>query len=315
MTRTGSPKEAGWIKDRAANLPQAKLGLLTSRHFLDSMSGEVVFSRSFADSGGVQVTHHLNMPGRYKIDGLQDHAIAVQGSPRVHHVADIDEHHHLGWAGRGMSWIKPAGTPIAWRWEAPTEVVNIWIASATWSNAVEASVGCDGSRVELVPRFASKDLFIEQVAFALRDEAAAGGPYGRLLRDGLVAALIAYLARLTFGRNEPVPAKGGLSGWRLRIVLEYLNENLAEDVSLAELANLANLSHRHFCTAFRRSVGLPPHRYVVERRIARSKELLADPALSITDVALAVGFGSGPHFATMFKKLVGTTPRAYRGGL
>lgn len=293
-------------------MSERKAGFLTSRRFLDSMSGEVVFSHSFADVAGVHVTHHLNMPGEYKVDGLEAHAIAVQCSPRVHHVADIDERHHLGWAGRGMSWIKPAGTPIDWRWEAPTEVINIWIAADAWSAAVEAAVG---HGVELAPRFVGADSFLEQVAFALRDEAAARGPFGRLLRDGLVAALIAHLARQGQGRGRPAPAKGGLSGWRLRIVLEYLDENLAEDVSLAELAGLAGLSHRHFCTAFRRSVGVPPHRHLVERRIARSKELLADPALSVTDVAMAVGFGSGTHFATMFRKLAGTTPRAYRAAL
>jgi AraC family transcriptional regulator len=85
-------------------------------------------------------------------------------------------------------------------------------------------------------------------------------------------------------------------------------------VSLADLAAVAGLSPNQFCTAFRITMGEPPHRWLVRRRIERARDLLADPRLTITDVALSVGFGSSAQIATAFRKNVGATPSAYRRG-
>lgn len=147
----------------------------------------------------------------------------------------------------------------------------------------------------------------------LRAEVEAGAPHGALYADGTILQVAALLRGLLLGAADPrASACGGLSPWRERRVVEYLEARLAEDMSLAELAAVAGLSPNHFCTAFRITMGEPPHRWLVRRRIERARDLLADPRLSVTDVALAVGFGSSAHFATAFRKIVGTTPSAYR---
>lgn len=107
-------------------------------------------------------------------------------------------------------------------------------------------------------------------------------------------------------------AKGGLSPWQVRRVSEYMEARIGGEVSLAELAALVGLSANHFCTAFRQSTGLPPHRYLAKLRIERAKTMLIDPRLSITDIALATGFGSSAYFATAFRKEVGATPSSWR---
>ena len=99
--------------------------------------------------------------------------------------------------------------------------------------------------------------------------------------------------------------RGGLPLARLRRVLEYVEAHLGEDTSLRQLAELARLSPDHFATLFRQSIGLPPHRYVLERRIARAKELLAGDQLSLAEIGYALGYTSQPHFITMFRKLTG----------
>lgn len=105
---------------------------------------------------------------------------------------------------------------------------------------------------------------------------------------------------------------GGLAPWQVRRVVEYLEAHLADDIQLASPAELVGLSPSHFCTAFRLGIAEPPHRYLLRRRIERAQELLADPRLSVTDVALAVGFSSSSHFATAFRQHAGMPPRAYR---
>jgi transcriptional regulator GlxA family with amidase domain len=71
----------------------------------------------------------------------------------------------------------------------------------------------------------------------------------------------------------------------------------------------------HFARAFRTSVGMPPHRYLVERRVARARELLASTNMPLAEIALAAGFSDQSHFARRFREHVGTTPRAYRWNL
>ena len=140
------------------------------------------------------------------------------------------------------------------------------------------------------------------------------GYFGRLYAETLGSTLIFELARRYAGalppRSEAV--RGGLAGWQLKRVCDYLEANLAEDVSLAELAAIARLSAQHFCRAFQRSTGLPPHRYHLQRRIERAKAMLCGGGLRVTDVALAVGFGGSSQFATAFKRATGVPPREYR---
>lgn len=109
--------------------------------------------------------------------------------------------------------------------------------------------------------------------------------------------------------------RGGLPPARLRRVLDHIEADPGGDTGLRRLAGIAGLSPSHFATAFRRSTGLPPHRYVLERRVERARELLlADPRLPLAEVAYALGFPSQAHFTTVFRRLVGATPGAYRKG-
>jgi AraC family transcriptional regulator len=88
--------------------------------------------------------------------------------------------------------------------------------------------------------------------------------------------------------------------------------HLGEEMSLRQLADLVRLSPDHFAALFRQSVGLPPHRYVLERRVARAKHLLAAGELPLAEIGYALGYTSQAHFGTMFRKQTGLTPGAFR---
>lgn len=106
--------------------------------------------------------------------------------------------------------------------------------------------------------------------------------------------------------------RGGLAPTRLRRVLNHIAANLGGDTSLHRLAERAGLSPYHFAIAFRQSTGLPPHQYVLHQRVERAKELLTNPQLSLAEIGYAAGFASQAHFTTVFRRLVGSTPAAYR---
>jgi AraC-like DNA-binding protein len=128
-----------------------------------------------------------------------------------------------------------------------------------------------------------------------------------------VLGLHAPVSARLFQRRSPTPDhRGGLPCARLRSVLAYIETHLAEVLRLEDLAALARLSTDHFAVQFRQSTGSPPHRYVVQRRIERSKTLVAETELSLAEIGYALGFAHQAHFTTTFRKLVGVTPGTYR---
>jgi AraC-like DNA-binding protein len=105
---------------------------------------------------------------------------------------------------------------------------------------------------------------------------------------------------------------GGLTPGALRRVVEHIEANLGERIDIRELASFACLSECHFSRAFRQSVGMPPHRYVVSRRVAVGAALIERTERSMTDVAHSIGFSDHSHFTRTFGRMTGETPSAYR---
>jgi AraC family transcriptional regulator len=106
--------------------------------------------------------------------------------------------------------------------------------------------------------------------------------------------------------------RGGLPVWRQKHVAEFIEEHLAEEISLAVLAELADLSLYHFARAFTQSFGVPPHRYHMTRRMDRARSLLQMPALSVTQIGIQIGFRETSSFTRAFRRFTGLTPTEYR---
>jgi AraC family transcriptional regulator len=134
--------------------------------------------------------------------------------------------------------------------------------------------------------------------------------------EALGIALAHELARMNDGGAALAEdLRGGLPGWQQKKLTQYIEEHLAEEVSLASLAGLVQLSPYHFARAFKQSFGVPPHRYLTDRRIERAKSLLAQRQLSVTEIALDVGFSETSSFTAAFRKSTGETPTDYRRSL
>ena len=96
--------------------------------------------------------------------------------------------------------------------------------------------------------------------------------------------------------------------------MEFIDHQLAEAISLGQLAALCALSEYHFARMFRESFGLPPHQYVLGRRLSRARELLRSTSQPLGEIALACGFASASHFTNRFRQALGGTPGEYRQG-
>lgn len=145
----------------------------------------------------------------------------------------------------------------------------------------------------------------------LWDEAGESTRTSRLVAD---AALLTLWAELLREARLPLAAatRGGLATWQTQRCIDYLEAHLAEDVGIEQLAALVGLSPFHFARAFKRSTGMPPHRFQTRRRIARAKTLLASPGASVTSTALAVGYDSSQALARAFRSEVGCSPSEYQ---
>jgi len=117
-----------------------------------------------------------------------------------------------------------------------------------------------------------------------------------------------------FAAAEIQQQTGTLHPCRLRRVTEYIQQNLDKDLTLAELAAVVHMSPYHFARLFKGSTGVPPHRFVIRQRIARASVFLATQELSIAQISRMVGFRTPSHFTTVFRRVLGITPGAYRTG-
>jgi AraC family transcriptional regulator len=163
------------------------------------------------------------------------------------------------------------------------------------------------------PRLFFFDQAVWGTALKLKAEIGNSDPSSRQYAEALSLVLVHELIRLERKASAAVrPLRGGLPAWQQKRVMEFIEEHLAEDVSLAVLAELADLSLFHFARAFTQSFGVPPHRYHMARRMDRARSLLQQPVLSVTEIGIQIGFRETSSFTRAFRRFAGLTPTEYR---
>jgi AraC family transcriptional regulator len=170
----------------------------------------------------------------------------------------------------------------------------------------------DESKTAFLPRIYFDDSVVWETASKLKN-AIEGHDRSMLYLEALSGVLRHELSRIHHDvARVPVVNRGGLASWQKRVMVCYIEEHLGEQISLAKLAALAQLSQHHFCRAFKQSLGVPPHQYQVQRRMDLAKLLLANRNNSITDIALSLGYAQISSFSSAFRKTTGWTPTVYR---
>jgi AraC family transcriptional regulator len=163
------------------------------------------------------------------------------------------------------------------------------------------------------PRLFFFDQAVWDTALKLKAEVGNSDPRSRQYAEALSLVLIHELIRLERTTSAAArPLRGGLPAWQQKRIVEFIEEHIAEEISLAALADLADLSLYHFARAFKQSFGAPPHRYHMARRMDRARRLLQGPALSVTQIGIQLGFRETSSFTRAFRKFTGLTPTEYR---
>lgn len=233
------------------------------------------------------------------------HVIDMHLGDPVQASCRVDGRERRGLLTHGLFAVMPAGAQSQWMMTRPAHALIVRLTPELLDQTADA-MGLPPRTAELVPTSHVRDPQIERLGWILQaehDDAYASGP---LFVDCLAQALAVRLLGLQ-GRGAP-PAARALPGWRLRNVLDYIEAHLDKSLSLAELATVAGFSTSHFKALFKQTVGVPVHRYVLERRVERARTLLVDGTRTMTEIALEAGFSHQSHMARCMRRVLGVSP-------
>ncbi len=211
----------------------------------------------------------------------------------------------------GYANVTPAFDSFFATWGDARPQADVIALSESSVRRILVGAGMD-PEARLRPTFGVRDKIVRQIA----DACAAGieeyGNANRLFADGLALSLVTHLFHAYSDIAAPAISKGGLTPRDTRRVLGYIRDHLQDDISLEELAATVDLSTHYFTEAFRKAVGIPPYRCVLQQRVERAKDLLLRSDMTVLSVSEQSGFSSQTQFTTMFRKIVVVTPSKFR---
>jgi AraC family transcriptional regulator len=240
---------------------------------------------------------------------LQDVVLVQQGSP-----VTVEFKEGPDFVPRrilpGHVSLRPSRTCTAARCQQSAELLLMALEPGFLSRVCQEAESMDG--LDLTLQFGIEDRFVEGVCLALRDEVRRGGTSGRLYSESLAAGLALHLAtRYTRQGERFLSTKDRLPPRKVRMAIEYIQERLAQDLALKDIAAAVNSSPFHFARLFKRATGLSPHQYVIRQRVERARQLLLRDCAPLASIAEQVGFYDQSHLTLHFKRVCGLTPKAF----
>ena len=265
-----------------------------------------------AGNGNLFAAIWSHAPVVAEVTGLTQHAIALHlgGCTLVEKWCDG---RLLGHRSRiGSVTLVPALLSSTWVLAGHSRVAHLYVDP---ERLALAAASADGPLCAPLLRdfYAEADAVLASLVRLVLAQAQAG-TLDELAHDEVMSMLFRHLLR-THAVDRPLaatPTRVSLTAAVLRQLFEHIEERLADELRLGELAAVARLSDDHFLRAFKLAVGQTPHQYVLDRRITRAQQLLERSTLPIAAAARATGFRGASHFSAVFRRHVGTSPRAWR---
>jgi AraC family transcriptional regulator len=214
----------------------------------------------------------------------------------------------------GAISLVPAGCPHQVRSSGCKDELHICLDPELVARVAAEAFSLDSAQLT-VPPLDGLDLPDLRAAMgAVGVELTTGATGGWLAAESLANVLVVHLIRHLLSPRRPERGPdGAMPRGRLRAVVEYIEEYIAAGLTLEQMAAVARLSPYHFARQFKTAIGLPPHQYVIMRRVERAKHLLQSGTdLSLAEVAARAGFSDQSRFSGHFKRLVGVTPGQFR---
>lgn len=212
----------------------------------------------------------------------------------------------------GSVSVIPAGRSVRWLWSGSKDTLHVYLDPELVGQVAAEAFGLDPAAVT-IPLINDLDHAGLRAALSAVDaELTAGSSGGRLAAESLANVLAVHLVRQVRAPAGPVSGGvGRLPRAKLRAVVDFVEGHLHDRLTLGQLAAVARLSPYHFARQFKAAAGLPPHRYVIARRVERAKQFLRRGDLPLADVAASAGFSDQSQFCHHFRRVAGVTPRQF----
>lgn len=277
---------------------------------MESLRVQTPYSNLKASWDGITVEYSQMPPGEGDVS-LTKNIVSVAFTPQKRTTWRVDGRSKTTSLLPGSVFLYSSCDFVWSRWEQPTECVHMAVDPKLLKQvAAESSLS---GNVEIDYRVMFADPTILHVAQLFKAEILNGGLAGKLYTESLANVLAVHLLRNYSGLLiKPALPNETINDFKLNQVKDLIENKLAEELTIADMAAVVHLSQFHFARAFKTATGQPPYAYLTQRRIERSKMLLSVTKLSIAEVAKRVGFSNQSHFAAQFRKATGTTPKIYR---
>ena len=254
-------------------------------------------------------------PGRLPTATSAAHKLLVplQDAPlRVSTVRD-GVRHELS-LGRGDIALTPAGVASAWSWEMPVRVLRLWIDPMTLRDFVSGELRTLVTGTTIAERVTIHDPELSRAARRLGDAARAGEVGSDVLFDARARIFLVTLVR-NHALRDAAALDARLDPERYRRLTAFIDDHLEGRIAVGELAAHVGLSETGLARALKAATGATASALILRTRLVRARELMADPARSLTEVAAACGFADQAHLSRSFKARFGVPPRVWRAGL
>ena len=262
--------------------------------------------------GGTRLTGRwFNDPYDGYVGAMSDHVIAATFDGSGESVARIDGKRLAAPCRAGGITLAPKGHDGHWRTSGRISVSNIYLGHDRLLSFTEQAA--EGRVFELLDRVHQPDPQLFAIMAMISREVEDPQQHSSVFMEHAIDLLCCQLIRAhsSLGKVDFKPIRG-LPPWQVRRVISYMRDNVAADISLQDLADVAGMSRFHFCTAFRAATGATPHEYLTRVRMKAACAYLVDTALPIKSIATLCGYSTPSAFTAAFHRAIGQTPRQFR---
>lgn len=270
--------------------------------FVGQAHDSSLFLADYHRYNGAQIREHEN----------QFHTLEIMGinsiTPHKRRMGDYKTEEPLK---GGEVCFCPAQDGYSLDWDNPVDFTLIALDTDIMSEIAELRFGA--SQFTLIPKMFAEDIYpIKEIVNIIRQEIALNYPYGNLFLENMRNSLVIAILKKFAIETVILTNVDNLSNNKIKLIQDYIQENLNKNLTLEDLARLVYISKYHLCRSFKQATGTNITDYIIMERVKLAQKLLIDSSLNIAQIADACGFHDASHLNRHFKSLMQTTPTAFR---
>jgi AraC family transcriptional regulator len=257
---------------------------------------------------GISIDQFLLPPGETPEYMLEEFVLAINIGQGFQVERLLSKSLQVGFMAPGTLILCPRHVPQLIRWDREANILLLSLQPELLSRHAEEILDTD--QFELISHLITQDQLIHQIGLGLIAQLKSNSSESRLYAESAASFLAVHLLK-NYSTQSLLGQEyeSRLPPHKLKQAIAYIEEHLAQEISLDRIADELGISRYYFCRLFKQSTRLSPYQYVIQQRVERAKQLLHEGNLSLSDIAIACGFTHQSHLNRHFKRVTGVTPK------